>query len=593
VATLNLSLVISAIDQVTAPVKRINDTITRLSAGPRALGQALGRLSTEAGLPHVARSAGEAGRAIAAVGREAVGMGTRLAALAGGAGLAGFAFNKLIRATADYGESVLMASQRLGISTDAFQELSYAASQSSVSADQFGDAMKFLSANMVEAKTGNKEAMDAFRAAGISMQDLKTKSPADILLKLSDAFQRSGKDAEKVKLAMILMGRGGVDMVPFLNSGTTAIEELRQKARGLGLVISEEVIRQSEDFGDQMDTMGKVVRSLGYTIGGVLIPVLGPLIQDLTQWFAAQRQLLSSKAAEWAQDFADALPAIVDGAREVFAALKETAQAVRWIGDTFGWGLTVGVTFGAWIGGPLIIAVLAAVKAFAALGGVMMTTPFGWMIAGVAAVAAAALLLWRNWDAVMRGLGQAWRAFDAPLLQAVDAIWSAFEMVGGLLGDAWRSAMAILGAGLSFVEGVVASVRGAFERDFVGGIITVLQLFDPVSLVARGVNALVSYLFGVDLLKIGSDWIGRLWTGMQSNIPDWAKSALGIGGPAASGPALGPAAPSAAPGRAQVNMNAAAVVRFENAPAGTTVKSLSASPGFDLDLSLGPAMAVY
>ena len=67
----------------------------------------------------------------------------------------------------------------------------------------------------------------------------------------------------------------------------------------------------------------------------------------------------------------------------------------------------------------------------------------------------------------------------------------------------------------AFFRNLWAEVRAAFDQGFVDGILTLLRNFNPVYLIAAGINAMIKYLTGIDLWQVGNDMIGSLWDGMK------------------------------------------------------------------------------
>ena len=72
-----LSLVIKAVDQVTAPLREINKQIASATAPVRKLNNAFRALSEEAGVPRLMKAVKGVGSAVASVGRKATALGSR------------------------------------------------------------------------------------------------------------------------------------------------------------------------------------------------------------------------------------------------------------------------------------------------------------------------------------------------------------------------------------------------------------------------------------------------------------------------------------------------------------------------------------
>lgn len=574
--TLRFSLVVGAIDEATAPIRRINQTINALAAAPRAVGSAIGRLASEIGLATVARRGAAVGSSLRFAAGEAGALGLKLGALAGlsGGGLFG-----LVKGAADYGEKTLMASQRLNMSTASFQRNSFAAGQSSVATESFADAMRFLSANAVEAATGSEEAAQWFRAAGVQIKDAqgKIKGTDVLFLELADAFEKSDKGAEKIKIAMALLGRSGTDLIPVLNSGSKEIRRLGDEAARLGIVIGDDAIKQAEAFGDRLDVLGRVVRTVGFSVGSLLIPVIEPLIIRTTEWVAANRELVAVKVQEYVGQIVDAIPSLVAGAENVAAGLSGVVGIARWLGDTFGYTETAAVAIGLYLGGPLIgaltnvaiattlfatsiggvaarltllafapviaavgnfvVALQAGYGAMAAFNLVLAANPIGVVMVAVAALAGAAYLIYQNWEPISQFFSNLWDGLVS-FVSGLDPLLllGPFGVAARMIIDNWTPISA-------FFDGLI------------GGIVTKF-------------NSLV------DLL------------------PDFVKRQLGVN-VGVSGSQLGPPIAGGTGGARGQNFEGELVIRLEGAPSGTRVERLqSNSPGMDIGLDLGTTMVM-
>ncbi|MDD9331016.1 MAG: phage tail protein, partial [Bartonella sp.] len=147
----------------------------------------------------------------------------------------------------------------------------------------------------------------------------------------------------------------------------------------------------------------------------------------------------------------------------------------------------------------LLVASLAVIgTAFAALRIVMMSTPIGWIIGGITVLIATGYLLYKNWNTVISFLGKLWDSFYS----------------------------------------LCSSV---FSKLF-----TLFKKFSPLSWIAKGINELIKWLFGVNLMEAGANLINGLWEGIKSQwnalsewfsgmiskltswMPNWMKKKLGF-----------------------------------------------------------------
>ena len=109
--------------------------------------------------------------------------------------------------------------------------------------------------NIAEAAKGGGDAAGAFRALGISQQDLQRTSPDELFKRVSTGFASMEDGAGKTALAMALFGKSGAALIPLLNSGASGIEQMTEEARRFGVVIDTETGKRAEEFNDNLTRM--------------------------------------------------------------------------------------------------------------------------------------------------------------------------------------------------------------------------------------------------------------------------------------------------------------------------------------------------
>ncbi|WP_261840948.1 hypothetical protein [Aliamphritea ceti] len=419
-----LSVIIGAIDKLSKPMQKINGRIEKIKAPIDKVNRAMNKMGRQAGLKQFnrdlkrsAKSMANAGRAFAGAAKWATGL-----SLAAGGAIAGLATN-----FASAGDNIGKASLRLNLGAEALQEMRYAADRSGVSASTFDMAVQRYGRRAAEASMGTGAAKDAIKALGLELEGSggKMKNTETLMMEALDALGRVQDPMKRNALAMKLFDSEGVKLVQMAAAGADGIKKMRQEARELGLVMSEKSVKASEDFTDKMTNMSAVVSGLRNRIGSKLIPVLIPLIQK----FATIALKLGPKLSTWAQGFANALPGRVARLSVIFNSFRSglsgvtvegqelddsfqslgerfsgILKIVSWVSENFGIMNTVMAVMGAVIASKLIIGVVALAGAVKALGFAIMMTPIGWIVAGIAAVVAAGVLLYKNWDTVKNAI---------------------------------------------------------------------------------------------------------------------------------------------------------------------------------------------
>ncbi len=392
-----ISIVIHAIDRATAPIKAINATIARMAAPARATSRALSGLVTQTGFRKVSKAASDVGksfdkmmisvRSVAAVGAVAIG------ALGG-------MFYALGRFSAG-GDDAVKASQRFGTTIEEWQNLSYAAELADVSAEDLGQSLGQLNKRAVAAATGNQEMATWFQRAGISVKDQNghVKSSATLLGELADRFAAMPDGPKKLALANGLLEDSQGKLIPFLNGGSKALREAADEAVAMGLVDKQLAIDKAK-LNDELKKTRAGIRGVGDTIGAAFLPSLNEMLPGLRKWIGSNRELIRSRATEWAKGLSEALPDIASGLGFVGGAILWVIQQVNKIVQVFGgWG-TVIAALGGLMAGKLIWSILMFAKSIKTLGLVMTVTPFGLFMIACAALAGIAFLVIKNWDKV-------------------------------------------------------------------------------------------------------------------------------------------------------------------------------------------------
>jgi hypothetical protein len=180
---------------------------------------------------------------------------------------------------AEFGEQTEIASKKTGLSTDAIQQLDFAAKMVGVSAEGMNQGMMRLSRAMANAQQGSKQAEEAFKSVGLSAESLKDMTLDQVLAKVADAFAGSEDGAAKAAIAMQLFGRAGADMIPLLDKGSAGIDELKQKAQELGIVMGGDDIQAATRLNEQFKEIDAQMQAVKLRAGSDLAPALAGIAE--------------------------------------------------------------------------------------------------------------------------------------------------------------------------------------------------------------------------------------------------------------------------------------------------------------------------
>lgn len=212
------------------------------------------------------------------------------ALLAGGAVVRGvFQFAEGL---AEQGSLIQDNSRRLGISTEAYQALGYAAKISGASVEALSTGLLIAQDKLADAATKGGDAAKAFSALGISVKDGagQIRPAQDVMLDAADAISKLRTPAEQTSAAVNLFGRQGRELLPFLKEGRAGIEKLTAEFGELGGGFDRAAVAASDEFGDALDKANAAVTSIRGRIAVAMLPVLQRLVDAATRagkWFVA------------------------------------------------------------------------------------------------------------------------------------------------------------------------------------------------------------------------------------------------------------------------------------------------------------------
>ena len=219
----------------------------------------------------------------------------------------------LIVETAAFGDAIDKNSQRLGMTTEQYQEWSYILSQNGADISTLTTSVRTINNRIDEMAQGSKTATDAFHRLGISMQDLEGKSGEENLTLIVQRLQGMENETERNAVANDLLGRSYVELIPLLNKSADSVEELRQKAHDTNQLLSEEGIQAAVNYTDAMDTLSKSFNGFTSQIGADILPGITLIVEGITDL------LNNTEGAE---------EKITQGIEDTFAAIEKVVPRV-------------------------------------------------------------------------------------------------------------------------------------------------------------------------------------------------------------------------------------------------------------------------
>lgn len=280
--------------------------------------------------------------------------------------------------------------KQTGFTTDEIQELQYASDFVDVSFESMTGALRKLKPKITEDNT-------ALQALNVSTKnaDGSTRSATDVFYDAVTALSKVENETERDQLAMELFGKGADELAGIIDDGGAALQQYTQEAKDLGVVMDGETLDSLNTINDVIDKLkkegGAALTKLGATFAKAFAPALTKVKGVIEKVTNAIEKLTPAQA--------ETILKIV-GIVAATAPLIMTVGKVISIGGTLvkGIGAVVGV-----LGGPLSIA--------------------------LAAIVAAGVLVYKNWDKIKEyaiklkdALANAWNNIKTTVSTTIDNI---------------------------------------------------------------------------------------------------------------------------------------------------------------------------
>jgi len=267
-----------------------------------------------------------------------VGMRALGGALAGVAAAGGLA--TLIDRSISAADAVGKTADKIGVGVEALQELRYAAQLAGVEQRTMDMALQRFTRRVAEAAKGTGEAKQALAQMGIALKDQhgNIRRSEDLLNDVAEAFRRTTDPAERLRLAFKLFDSEGVAMVNMLVGGAEALEATRRRARDLGIVLDEDLVRNAEKARDELDTLGRVISANLTRAVLDLAPVIADASSELAD-LASSAGVAYEQLKLLAQGDFNFEGLSLRGTRAIVEDLREDVRALRAERDALGDGV--------------------------------------------------------------------------------------------------------------------------------------------------------------------------------------------------------------------------------------------------------------
>lgn len=341
------------------------------------------------------------------------------------------------------GDQIAKTSRQLGIDAEAYQEFAYAVGLGGASEKDFETALRQLNRQMEAAQSGNRRAADAFRALGVSMDEVRSMNVEEMFVRLSDALSQVDDTAAKTRTTMALFGESGIKVATAIAGGSAELERLRKEARDAGYVLTGDSLKKAEEANDNFTRAQLQLRGVARQLGVEVMPVVNDTLVEFIQLIRDNREDLATFVKILGGGFSTAAVIAAKAVGTVNAAV-----------EIFGEGLKF------WQG--LVADVLIGAEGLIFKGVDFVESVPGRVMAALSEVAARVEV----WFGEAKSRVQSWitsvvNAVVQTILEKIDWLTSALRdvpLLGGLFGD---SGPAVGGGSVTVNINNAVDARGA------------------------------------------------------------------------------------------------------------------------------------
>ena len=261
-----------------------------------------------------------------------------------------------VKATIDLGTETLQLQRNFGLTAEQASGLIAVFDRFGVDVDQISTAFGIFQKRIVDVSEAQKVGIKTNALLGIGLTDSKgnLRSMADILSDVADKFKSGVVPAsERAGVAMDLFGRSGKTMIPILLQGRDGIAELEDKAKSMGIVLSQQGVDNILKYIQSQKTLNEAIEGVKIQIGSALLPEITKVIQSILAWIQANggvQEIMQKKVIPviqevitWIQNnkqtFLDLINAIVIFGKVFGDVIKFDAAIFKYFHDTVAGGI--------------------------------------------------------------------------------------------------------------------------------------------------------------------------------------------------------------------------------------------------------------
>lgn len=233
------------------------------------------------------------------------------------------ALGKCISETAEYGDEVDKASQKMGLTAQAYQEWDYVLQHAGSSMDGMQNTMKKL-------VTASEEGNEAFEELGLSLEEVKNMSEDELFEATITALQDVDDTTRRTYLASKLLGKGATELGALLNMSAEETEEMKNQLSDLGGLMSDDAVKASAAFQDSLLDLKTAFNGIKRGLGTEFLKPVQKTMDGITKILSGSTKEGLEIVKEGINDFIETLQStdVIRRITQTISALLQVAVEV-------------------------------------------------------------------------------------------------------------------------------------------------------------------------------------------------------------------------------------------------------------------------
>lgn len=199
-----------------------------------------------------------------------------------------------------WADELITQGNQFGIDTETLQEWGYAARFIDTEVSTMTSGMKKLTTAYAKGNKAKKKSVTLTKGVTVSLkkENGEIKSQSEFYLDVIDQLHGMTNVAQRNAAAQKIFGKSYTDMLPLIESGTSALRAYGQEAREMGVIISSENVGALGAFDDQMQKLNAQFAAIKTNIAVAFLPILNTVADRMSGFFGVVSKAISDGLQE-------------------------------------------------------------------------------------------------------------------------------------------------------------------------------------------------------------------------------------------------------------------------------------------------------